>query len=95
MVSRELRDIIVCPETKQELTPADGALIERLNERIEAGELEYRNGQSVLEPLYEGLLREDGKVLYAIRDDIPVMLVEESIDVSAFSSEDASAASGS
>ena len=85
MVSRELRDIIVCPETKQRLTPAERALIERINEGIEAGELKYRNGQCVAEPLDEGLLREDGKVLYAIRDDIPVMLAEESIDVAALS----------
>ncbi len=27
----------------------------------------------------EGLVREDGKVLYPVRDDIPVMLLDEAI----------------
>ncbi len=29
----------------------------------------------------EGLVREDRKVLYVIDDDIPVMLIEESIEL--------------
>ena len=29
----------------------------------------------------EGLLREDGRVLYPVDDGIPVMLIEESIEV--------------
>jgi len=32
-------------------------------------------------PIEEGLLREDGKVLYIVDDSIPVMLIEESIEL--------------
>jgi uncharacterized protein YbaR (Trm112 family) len=34
--------------------------------------------------LTEALVREDGAVLYPVRDGIPVMLIDESVDVSSF-----------
>jgi uncharacterized protein YbaR (Trm112 family) len=33
----------------------------------------------VKEPLSDGLVRQDGKVLYPVRDGIPVMLADEGI----------------
>jgi uncharacterized protein YbaR (Trm112 family) len=33
----------------------------------------------VTEEVKEGLVRADGKVLYPVRDDIPIMLVDEAI----------------
>ena len=47
--------------------------------RAEAGTLVNRAGQPVREKMEAGLLRADGKALYPIREDIPVMLVEEAI----------------
>jgi uncharacterized protein YbaR (Trm112 family) len=38
-----------------------------------------RAGRAVTETLDGGLLRADGKFLYPIRQDIPVMLVDEAI----------------
>jgi uncharacterized protein len=43
--------------------------------------LKNKAGQSVKEPLDGGLLRADKKILYPIREDIPVMLIEEGIPV--------------
>ena len=79
MVDAELLAILVCPENKTAVTLADDALVARINAKIAEGALKYRNGEAVGEPIDAGLLREDGAYLYAIRDDIPVMLIDESI----------------
>jgi uncharacterized protein YbaR (Trm112 family) len=78
-IRKELLDILACPETKQPLTLADAALVARLNERIGQEQLTNRGGEQVTEPIDGGLIREDGKYLYPIRDDIPVMLIDESV----------------
>ena len=80
-VSQELLEILVCPETKQPVSPASDELIARLNEQIEEGTLRNRGGSAVETTLTEGLLREDGKILYVVDDGIPVMLIEESIEL--------------
>jgi uncharacterized protein YbaR (Trm112 family) len=80
-VSDELIEILVCPETKQPVKHADASLLERLNQQIEAGQLRNRGGDAVTKPITEALVREDGKVLYIVDDEIPVMLVEESIEI--------------
>ena len=79
MVDQEFLDILVCPETKQPVRMADAELLDRVNAAIEAGHLSTRGGQAVSDPLTEGLVREDGTVLYPVRDDIPIMLVDEAI----------------
>jgi len=80
-VSQELIDILICPESKQPLALADAATLAALNQKIRAGELRNRGGAKVEKELVEGLLRQDGKLLYPIDDGIPVMLVEESIEI--------------
>lgn len=82
-ISQELLDILACPETKQPLTLADAALLTRLNDRIQQGQLTNRRGVAVTEPIGGGLVREDGRYLYPIRDDIPIMLIDEAIPLSA------------
>lgn len=77
MIDRELLEILRCPETRQELMPAEPALIEKLNAAIAAGTLKNRAGRAVTETFEDGLVRADGKVLYPIVHEIPVMLIEE------------------
>lgn len=79
----ELLAILVCPESRQPLSVAGADLLERLNAAIEAGRAVTRAGDPVADPVAEGLLREDGGVFYAVREGIPIMLIDESIDVSA------------
>lgn len=81
MVDPELLDILVCPETKQPVRLADDELLARVNAAIEAGTLANRGGDPVTQPVAAGLVREDGAVLYPIRDDIPIMLVDEALPV--------------
>ena len=80
-VSQDLLDILVCPETKQPVKPASDELLARINEQIEAGSLRNRGGDTVSNAISEGLLREDGQILYVVDDGIPVMLIEESISL--------------
>lgn len=71
--------ILCCPETHQELRVAEAAVVERLNREIAAGSVKNRAGQRVADKIDGGLIRADGKFLYPIRQDIPVMLVDEAI----------------
>ena len=80
-VNTELLEILVCPETRQPVALADAAVLARLNAEIDAGRLRNRGGDKVSKRIDEGLLRQDGKVLYVVDDDIPVMLIEESIEL--------------
>jgi uncharacterized protein YbaR (Trm112 family) len=80
-VSEELLEILVCPETKQPIALASEELLRKLAQDIEAGKVRNRGGEKVTEPITEGLVREDGKILYPVDDGIPVMLIEESIEL--------------
>jgi uncharacterized protein YbaR (Trm112 family) len=76
---QELLHIICCPETHQRFTIADANLIADLNHKIKAGQLNTRAGKPVSEPIDTGFIREDRKFLYAVRNGIPVLLIDESI----------------
>jgi len=81
-VAPDLVEILVCPETKQPVRLADATELSRVNERIRAGSLRNRGGAAVKQELAEALIREDGRILYPVDDGIPVMLVDESIELS-------------
>lgn len=83
MVDPELLQILVCPETRQPVRPAEADVLTRLNSAIEAGSVVNQGGQEVREPIEEGLVREDGKVLYPVREEIPIMLIDEAIALDA------------
>ena len=78
-IDKDLLTIICCPETKQDVSLADDALIGQLNDRIGNGTLKTKAGQIITERLDGGLVRADKKILYPIREDIPVLLIEEGI----------------
>ncbi len=79
MVSNELLSILCCPETKQNLGLAETALIKKINQRIDSGSLKTRGGKAVTVKIDAGLIRTDRQFLYAVRSDIPVMLIDEAI----------------
>jgi|TARA_B110000196_G_C20761760_1_gene482472 uncharacterized protein YbaR (Trm112 family) len=79
MIDKELLDILACPETKEPVALAEQALVDELNARIARGEVVNRSGTKVEKPMDAGLVREDGKYLYPIEDEIPIMLIDEAI----------------
>ena len=79
MIDKELLDILACPETKEDVALAEQSLIDAINEKIKAGGLKNRGGEEVSEPVDGGLVRADGKYMYPIRDEIPIMLIDEAI----------------
>jgi uncharacterized protein YbaR (Trm112 family) len=79
MLDPELLKLLCCPETYQPLHLADSALLEQLNQKVLAGALSTRGGRKISEPLAGGLVRADGQLLYPIRKQIPVLLIEEGI----------------
>ncbi len=79
MIEPDLLKILCCPETHQELRLAEQAIIDQVNQQIAAGVSKNRAGQQVPEQIEGGLIRADGKFLYPIRRNIPIMLVDEAI----------------
>jgi uncharacterized protein YbaR (Trm112 family) len=79
MIDSQLLEILCCPETRQDVAVAPDSLIDNLNNQVAEGKLVNRAGTVVREKLDSGLLRADGKVLYPVREDIPVMLIDEAI----------------
>lgn len=81
MISKELLDILVCPETKQKLDLVDDALLERLNEAIRKGKLVNRGGEVLRETLSGGLIRADKKIVYPIINDLPYLRIGDGIEI--------------
>ncbi|HPV81596.1 MAG TPA: Trm112 family protein [Nitrospira sp.] len=78
-LDKDLLAILCCPETKQAVVLADDLLIQKVNGAIERGLLKNKAQKPVTEKLDGGLVRADNKILYPVREDIPVMLIDEGI----------------
>ncbi|MDX2253788.1 MAG: Trm112 family protein [Nitrospira sp.] len=78
-LDKDLLAILCCPETKQSVTVAESALVDKLNAAVARGGLKNKGKKPVSEQMDGGLIRADQKILYPIREGIPVMLIEEGI----------------
>jgi uncharacterized protein YbaR (Trm112 family) len=77
MIDKEMLECLVCPKDHVNLCMADEELLARLNRAIAQGRLRNEAGRAVEDMVHAGLVRRDGKRLYPIVDDIPVLLFEE------------------
>ena len=81
MLDPEFVKILVCPDNRTPVRIASEQEITNLNQKIEEGSLQNIGGRKVNYKLDGGLIREAGDRLYPVRKNIPVMLVEESIQL--------------
>ncbi|MBD3241527.1 MAG: hypothetical protein GF331_13140 [Chitinivibrionales bacterium] len=86
MIDQKLLSILCCPETKQDVTLVDDRVVKAINRKIDDGQVKNRAGEVVKEHIDAGLLREDRAYLYPIREDIPIMLIDEAIPFDDFAS---------
>jgi uncharacterized protein len=71
--------ILCCPVSKRPLLALGKARTEFLNQAIKNGQVQFVSGAAVAQPLQEGLISDDAKVIYRIDDGIPVLLPDEGI----------------
>ena len=83
-MDKRLLDILCCPVSKSPLKPLGKAQLEAVNAAIRRGAVQTTTGTNVSSPLQAGLLTTDGKVIYRVEDDIPVMLADEAIGTTQF-----------
>lgn len=79
MLDSRLLDILRCPETRQTLTLLPENQLIDLNRNISLGNVRNLAGRSVVGPLSAALVRQDGTRIFPVVEDIPVMLLDESI----------------
>ncbi len=58
-IDKDLLAILCCPDTKQDVSLADGSLIAKLNEAVSLGQLKNKANKPITEPLDGGLIRSD------------------------------------
>jgi len=83
-VDGKLLEILCCPVSKTPLTVLGQQKLDKLNDAINKGEALYVGGDKVTEALQEGLITEDGKVIYPVQDNIPILLEEKGIGTTQF-----------
>ncbi|MCA8944351.1 MAG: hypothetical protein KDB80_17435 [Planctomycetes bacterium] len=81
-IDAEFLSKLVCPETRRPLRLATADELARVNAAIAAGKVHSSGGEPISDPLEEALVPEGGTLLYPVREDVPVLLVEEAIPLS-------------
>jgi len=84
-MDKRLLDILCCPTTKAPLRLLSETELAALNLGIGAKSVRFENGVEVAAGLTAGLITRDGRTIYRIEDDIPVMLADEAISTSQLS----------
>lgn len=78
-MDKHLLDILCCPVSKTPLRLLRSNELDTLNRAIAADQVDTVDHQRVADTLQAGLISTDGKVIYRIQDDIPVLLAEQGI----------------
>jgi uncharacterized protein YbaR (Trm112 family) len=78
-MDKRLLDILCDPVTKTPVKPLSRTQLDTLNREIARDAVKTTAGTRVEAALKAGLITVDGKVIYRIEDDIPVMLADEGI----------------
>ncbi len=82
IIPSELLNVLRCPETKEPLRLATAAEIAKLNGKLAEGRILRHDGSTLQNALTAGLITKSGARLYEIREGFPILLIDESIDLS-------------
>ena len=78
-MDKRLLDILCCPVSKTPVRPLGKPELDALNAANSAGSVDTVAHARVRQPIAEGLITTDRKVIYRVDDGIPVMPPEEGI----------------
>lgn len=79
MIDKRLLDILCDPVTKSPVRPLSAGELDALARAVTAGKVSTEGGAPLKAPPAAGLVTRDGRAIYRIEDDIPVMLPDEAI----------------
>lgn len=80
-MDKRLLAILCCPVTHKGLSVARPDLLKKVNTAIGTGKVVNREGSTVDAILKEALVTDDSKLLYPVKDGIPVLLEAEGISL--------------
>jgi uncharacterized protein YbaR (Trm112 family) len=78
-LDRKLLDFICCPVTRSSLELLPERELAQLNDLIASKRIRNREDTLVDAPLAEALVTRSGKLIYPIRDGVPLLLEEEAM----------------
>ena len=78
-MNEKILKLICCPSSKKQLKILDEESLTNLNHAISAGLIKNNQGKILKDEIEQALITEDYELAYIVRDDIPVLLENESI----------------
>jgi uncharacterized protein YbaR (Trm112 family) len=81
-LDRALLDIVCCAVTRSPLELLSERELAELNQRIAARRIKNRDDAIVDQPLEQALVTRSGKLIYPIRDGVPVLLEDQAMPLS-------------
>ncbi len=82
MMDKRLLDILCDPVTKSPVRPLSADELQALGRAVATGKVSTEGGAPVKAAPAAGLITRDGRTIYRVEDDIPVMLPDEAIAAS-------------
>ena len=78
-MNEKILKLICCPSSKKQLKILNEEGLANLNQAISAGLIKNNQGKILKDEIEQALITEDYELAYVVRDDIPVLLENESI----------------
>ena len=80
-IKEDLLQILCCPITKVPVRMLEPAELEQVNRQIATTKVANVGGETIEQPLEEGLITENGQTIYRVTANIPNMIPDEGIPV--------------